>query len=131
MVSNTIVKYYIPIQSKDANYLKVELYYDIGGYNYFTCKETRRGYFLSITPVDRSDKGGYFTESITLFRGVKQMILPVDRKSEKSAQTALGLYKKEVRDLIRYVVDSDNGNIIVDEEYLDEHFPKEDVMANV
>ena len=51
------MKKYIEIKNAPGiTHLKIELYYDLGGYNCFTGKNEPRAYYLSVTPVERSDR---------------------------------------------------------------------------
>lgn len=82
---------YIPIRSLNSNenYLKVDIYYDLGGYSYFTNKSSKRGYYVSVTPVVRSEHDNYFSETIGIFRGYKYCLREVTRKSNKVKQEVL------------------------------------------
>lgn len=55
--------WYYAIEAPGATHLKVMLYYDLGGYNYFTSKQKERGYYVSIQPVSLSA----VSESFSLF----------------------------------------------------------------
>lgn len=70
------------------NNLKVSFYYDLGGYNCFTYKEKTRGYYVSVTPVERSELNGVTMESVTAFTGVYELLKPCSRKSKKAAAEA-------------------------------------------
>ena len=82
---------YIPIRSlnSDENYLKVSIYYDLGGYSYIASSPTKRGYYVSVTPVVRSEHDNYFSEIIGIFRGYKYCLREVTRKSNKVKQEVL------------------------------------------
>lgn len=83
------MKKYIAVKENPrATHLKIELYYNLGGYNYFTYKQENRGYYLSVSPVSRSDRGGVTMESYTAFTGIKQCIKTVARKSAKAEREA-------------------------------------------
>lgn len=69
------------------NFIKVEVYYDKGGYNYFTYREKPRGYYISVVPVTRQ---GYM-ESFTAFTGYNDLLLEVNRASEKQYNKAIEL----------------------------------------
>lgn len=79
------MKKYIPVKAnnKGTTDLRVELTYDLGGYNLFDYTEKPRGYYLVVTPVTR--QSGF--ESFTAFTGVRKCIKEVKRKS-KSAELA-------------------------------------------
>ena len=103
------MKKYLDIKpNPNANKIKIELYYHLGGYNLFTYKEEPRGYYLSVTPVWRGNN----CETITAFSGIKQCIKQVARKSEKAYQTALKDVDMFLPDLINYVCNKNNIEII-------------------
>lgn len=100
------MKKYVTIKnpSRDHNKLKIELYYHLGGMNYFTYKTEERGYYISVTPV-YSDG---IMESVTAFSGIKQCIKPVKRKSEKAYNEVLASINEFLPDLILYVCTKHN-----------------------
>lgn len=71
------------------NNLKISFYYDLGGYNYFTHEEKQRGYYVSVTPVEYSERGGVSAETITAFSGYYELLEPCSRKSKKAEAAAL------------------------------------------
>lgn len=71
-----------------ATHIKIELRYNLGGFNCFTYTEEKRGYYLHVSPVTRENRNGYTMESFTAFSGVKQLIKPVSRKSAKAERDA-------------------------------------------
>lgn len=87
--------------------LKVEVYYSIGGYSYFTYKNEPRGYFLSVQPVSvgRNEKGEIINEVTTMFSGVKTLLFETKRKSESSMQEALKMAETKQNELIEYVIE--------------------------
>ena len=46
-------KRYIHIE--DNKYLKVQVYYDLGGMNYFTGKQESRGYYIMVKPIEKGE----------------------------------------------------------------------------
>lgn len=83
------MKKYIKVNNtKGITHLKIELYYYLGGCNYFTYKQEERGYYISISPVERSECGGCIMESYTAFSGTKYCLHKVQRKSAKAEQVA-------------------------------------------
>lgn len=90
--------------TKENTYLRVEVKYNIGGMNYFTYKDEPRGYYLSVSPVERD---GHF-ESYQAFSGIKQCILEVKRQSKKQAEKAEQLAETYKENLINYVLNK-NG----------------------
>lgn len=97
----SLFKKYIDLKenSKFQTHLKVELYYELGGMNYFTGRAEARGYYLSVSPVQRS---GVF-ETYTGFTGVKHCLLPVSRQSKKAEKEALDLMSQYEETLIKTV----------------------------
>ena len=77
-----------PESDTKTTHIKCEVYYSKGGVNYFTYKNEARGYYMSVTPVER--KNGF--ESFIAFTGCKTCILPVARQSKKQADIAKGKF---------------------------------------
>ena len=93
------------IATKNENvFLKVEVYYNLGGMNYFTYKSEPRGYYLSVTPVERIDRGGYFVETQAAFSGYKTILKEVKRKSKKAETEAEQLAVKLMQSIIDAVL---------------------------
>ena len=85
--------------------LKIEVYYDKGGMNYFNSKVERRGYWLSIRQVERDTReNGVVIESYGMFSGVKAFLLEVKRKSDKSYEQALALAQGKLPELRDHVL---------------------------
>lgn len=80
------MKKYIPLKANDkATDLRVELTYDLGGYNLFDYTKKPRGYYLVVTPVTR--QSGF--ESFTAFTGVRKCVKEVKRKSKGAELAAI------------------------------------------
>jgi hypothetical protein len=105
-------KEYIPIESEKATHLKVQLYYDKGGMNYFTGGTQRRGLYLSVSPVSRSESGGFVTEGYTAFTGTKQLVKELKRFSDKALNEAAEEFMAEGNEtrenLIKHVCNENN-----------------------
>lgn len=97
------MKQYEPIAGREQE-LKIEVRYNKGGVNYFSSKTEARGYYLSVSPVTRSHSEGYTVESYTGFSGIKKLILPVARQSDKQYQAAVELVKEHVEELKKIVL---------------------------
>ena len=108
------MKKYISIlnPNKNANFIKIEVYYHLGGMNYFTGRAENRGYYISVSPVYKNG----ITESYTSFTGIKQCIKTVSRKSEKAYNDAVNAAPDVLPDLIDIVCIK--NNIEVDRELL-------------
>lgn len=102
-------------ETSHFTHLEVSFYYDLGGMNYFTGRENKRGYYLSVIPVSKSQTVTGFTSiSSTLFDGIKKCLKAVDRKSKKSETEAKALAKEALNELVTYVCSE--KNISVDED---------------
>jgi hypothetical protein len=84
--------------------LKIEVYYNLGGLNHFTSREEKRGYYLSVTPVERKTEGGITTEKTVAFSGVKVLVKEVKRRSQKSRKEAENLAEDKIEELIEVVL---------------------------
>ena len=112
------MKKYIEIKENPAKvtHLRIELYYRLGGMNYFTGRTENRGYYLSVTPVERRiSDGGYTSESCTAFSGIKQNVKEVTRKSKKAEIEAEKLATDVVNNLIDYVLRNNGLEIAAQE----------------
>ena len=98
---NRTAKYYKT--DKENTFIKVELFYELGGFNYFTYKTDSRGYYISVRPVVREERNGYTSESFNVMQGYKKLMKEVKRKSEKAFNEALNLsegIEKEIVDVV-------------------------------
>ena len=78
----------------------MELYYALGGINYFTYKNEPRGYYLSVSPVERRMSYGCMMESYTAFTGVKTLVEPCARKIKGAEARALAQYDEQKAKLL-------------------------------
>ena len=87
-------------------YLKFSFDYDIGGSNYFTGDNIRRGYYLTVNPVKRVDHGGYFMEETAAFSGGRFFLnnKALARKSKKAEAEARSVLTEEYIDKIRVML---------------------------
>jgi hypothetical protein len=96
-----VTRYYkIKNGNRNATHLKAEVYYALGGVNYFTYKNEPRGYYLSVIPVEIADRNGYVMESFTAFSGTKWIVLPVQRKSQKKFSEAIAYFETHINEYI-------------------------------
>lgn len=81
------------------NYIKAEVYYDEGGYSYFTYRNTTRGYYMSAIDVVRGN--GF--ESITMFnsKARKMLIEEVSRQSKKREAEALEYFEANIEEFVK------------------------------
>ena len=112
MSKDTVFSKYVKAEGPQVSHLRIDLYYDLGGYNLFTYRNDSRGYYLSVTPVERSDRGGYFTESQTLFRGAKLLIKEVARKGAGVAKEAEKIAMTRLDELVNYICTQENIKLL-------------------
>lgn len=107
------MKKYIKLkENRDANVLKLEVYYNLGGYNVFTHKSEARGYYLSASPVQHFERDGINFESYTAFAGVKLLLLEVSRKSKKAEAEAERIAEEKEAELIEYICNKNNLEVL-------------------
>lgn len=82
-----------------CNCLEVRIYYDLGGYNYGTGEPKKRGYYLSVSPLEVSER----FVSYQGFTGTYMLLNEVSRQSKKGEAEALRLLKDNEQTLIDYV----------------------------
>jgi len=83
-----ISKKFLELESNaKATHLKVEVYYDKGGANYFTGGTETRGIKLSVSPVSRSESNGIVVESYTAFTGFKKHLKDMARFNQKACDS--------------------------------------------
>ena len=107
------MKKYIELQEKtrNATHLLIELRYNLGGFNYFTHKQEKRGYYLSVSPVALEQRDGYTLESYTAFTGTKYLVKEVARKSTKAEREAEETASDLEKSLIALVCNQNNITI--------------------
>lgn len=110
------MKKYIEVkENRNATHLKIEVYYNLGGMNYFTGKPEARGYYLSVSPVSRSRTDyGATLESYTAFSGIKECIKTVTRKSVKAEAEAEKLAQDREKIMIEYVCNKNGLELVND-----------------
>ena len=83
-----------------VTHIDVEVYYNIGGANYFSGSVTSRGYYLSVKPVTRNG----ITVSYNLFSGISKLILETSRFSAKQFEKAVQLGREAMPELVKQVI---------------------------
>lgn len=74
-----------PEGDKHSNVLTVEIYYSLGGMNYFSYRSEPRGYYFSVTPENRRNGIVSFSTSNS---GAKQCFMEVKRHTKKNEAAA-------------------------------------------
>ena len=90
---------------KDATHLKIEVFYTKGGTNYFSGDATRRGYYLSVTPVTLNKN----SVSFTLFSGYKHLLLESKRYTDKQFARAIEMAEEHKEALIDVVIEKNKA----------------------
>jgi hypothetical protein len=85
------------------NGVEVKVYYTLGGPNYFSGGCTQRGYYLSVTPCLR--KNGMVR--VTVFSGIAAFLMPANRFSQSSFETAVKLGRQMAPELIQKVLEKE------------------------
>ena len=85
---------------RDATHLEISVYYTKGGANYFSGGTTPRGFYISVTPVTKSN--GMI--SFTMFTGRKQLLFTTNRYTDKQLARAVEMAKDYEAELISVVV---------------------------
>lgn len=107
------MKKLIPLkENKNANFIKLETHYNLGGYNCFTHKTEARGFYLSASPVQHFTRDGITFESYTAFTGAKLLLLEVSRKSKKAEAEAERIAEEKEAELIKYVCINNNLEVL-------------------
>jgi hypothetical protein len=98
--------------STDKMQIKIQLYYHKGGMNYFASKNEERGYYLSVTPVERYEEtidGKVFIfENYKAYSGNKTLLLETKRISNKGIEDAKIIADKKQNELVEHVCTKNN-----------------------
>lgn len=99
------MKKYLPVSpnNKRITHIKVETDYSLGGMNLWTYRNEPRGYYLHVSPVERSERNGIVMEGFMAFSGIKKLLKEVSRKSAKAEQEAEKLAAQDEKELISYI----------------------------
>lgn len=92
--------------NEDVNCLMVEVSYELGGESGFSGRQSRRGYYLSVTPVLREKYDGHYLVSQQVFgplNGKKLLLKEVSRKSDKALSEATLLAEQKKDEFIAFV----------------------------
>ena len=103
-----ITQEFIPATGKNVNTIELNIYYDKGGYNYFSYTEKKRGYYISALPMEKTQKDGYNTYTYSAFKGVKMLVKEATRYTEKGAREAQEIAKNYRYNVLKYVIEENN-----------------------
>lgn len=69
--------------------IKASISFQKGGTNWYNGANEKKGYYLHLIPVERSEiSNGFISESMILGEGFKYLLLEVTRQSDKRLKTA-------------------------------------------
>ena len=89
-------------------FIKVRTYYKKDTTNFFTYENEARGYYLSVTPIER----GRGWETFTAFTGFKVLLKEVTRASKKAEAEAEAIAEKDWRKYAEIVANEAGLQII-------------------
>lgn len=92
----------LPVAEGEFTHVDVEVYYNKGGMNYFTSNVEKRGYYLSVQPLNKSN-GIHFTA----FTGVKQLVREAGRFSPKILSEFIVEYEM-MNKMVEYIINKHN-----------------------
>lgn len=92
------MKTYIDLEGNKK--LELNVYYSLGGMNYFNYKNEPRGYYGSVTPVT-IERG---MMQFNAFSGIKTFLIEVKRKNNRDYQQAIRLFEIHKQGLIDKVL---------------------------
>lgn len=90
----------------DNTHIEVSLSYSLGGVNYATGRNERRGYYLYVTPIKVEERNGYSSVRTILFGGTKMFMSPqeISRKSKKQRDIAsIAATEEIIQSLVDYI----------------------------
>jgi hypothetical protein len=81
------LKTYVPMGADSPEEMEIEVYYSLGGHNYWTGDTNRRGIYLSFWPVTRQKtedrRIGTVTRTVGDDRGRRMLLLEQKRRNDK------------------------------------------------
>ena len=95
-----------------------QVYYDVGGPNYFSGRSVRRGYYLLVTPITvETTPDGYTWVTQTVFAGIKELLQEAKRFNRKVLDDTANIFDAPESDeqfnkLLNYVL-AKNGELIL------------------
>ena len=98
MANRRYEKYYA-LTKGNTNAIHVSVYYHLGGYNMFTYKPEKRGYYISVGPCNISRKNGYSTVETAAFSGYKTLIKELKRDSQKTYDEAVKFATENIKEI--------------------------------
>lgn len=97
----------IEVAEGNCTHLDIELYYSKGGMNYFSGSNERRGLYLSVSPVTKSQSSCSYIG----FSGVKELVKEMARFNQKTLDT-FEVDNEIKQKLINYVINKNNIKLV-------------------
>ena len=99
-----------PVSGEGVAGIAVSIRYDKGNDSGY--RPTRRGYYLSVSPVVRTVCPGYISERGFPMYGIRAFLLCVERKSNKSLQEAERIAEENIKDMLDHVCKAQGCKIV-------------------
>ena len=97
---------YIYRDKLEGEVIEAQVYYTLGGQNWFSGGTNRRGIYFSFNPCTLKNEGGVTIKSFALGAGIKYFALPLKAKSAKQIARVAGKFELYVARLVElYKVD--------------------------
>jgi hypothetical protein len=90
----------VQIKVKGAKYIVTDINYHLGGYNWATHEQDKRGYKVTVTP----EEIGESFRTVSAFSGYKHFVHEVKRKSDKAYVEAVRKVVEEEIDMVGRMV---------------------------
>ena len=90
---------------KNATHLQISIYYTKGGTSLWGGGAIRRGYYLMVTPVTKSEN----SISFTAFTGYSHLLLETQRYTDKQFDRAVEIAEEHKETLIATVVEKNKA----------------------
>ena len=87
--------------------IRVELYYNVGGSNFATGTIERRGYYLSVSPLELSGDFVVYTG----FSGIKQLVVEAKRYGQKKFDS-IEPSEEQIQQLVEHVLSKNNLSLV-------------------
>jgi hypothetical protein len=91
-------------QTTKKHIIKVEVYFNAGGMNFGTYETEAKGLYLAAKPVVIEDHGSFQSESSMAFSGIKQLVKPINRFSQKQLD-CFNASEEQLITIVAHVVD--------------------------
>lgn len=88
----------------DKQEIKFIIGFRKGGISWATSQRISTGYYVSVVPVERSNREGFTIESSGAFTGFNDTLLEVDRQSKKRLEEAIRIFQERKDRYMQYFV---------------------------